>query len=78
MTRSQDALDLDYIVRWMEPTRSERYFTFWLSPATLVFEGAWDIKGQLGPLHEALEIADIHRLDAAAASQGQAILIWLV
>jgi hypothetical protein len=57
-------LDLDYIVRWVEPTRGEQHFTFWIAPATLVFEGAWDIRGQLGPLHEAMEIADIHRVDA--------------
>ena len=58
-------LDLDYIVRWVSPARGRKEFTFWIAPATLVFEGAWDITGQLGPLHEALEIADLHRLDAA-------------
>ena len=55
-------LDLDYIVRWVEPVRPEKHFTFWVTPATLVFERAWDITGQLGPLHELLEIADVHRL----------------
>ncbi|MGX6608169.1 hypothetical protein ACWKSP_39515 [Micromonosporaceae bacterium Da 78-11] len=58
-------LDLDYIVRWVQPARGERHFTFWIAPATLVFEGAWNISGQLGPLHEAMEIADIHRIDPA-------------
>jgi len=55
-------LDLDYIVRWVEPARPERHFTFWVAPATLVFEQAWDITGQFGPLHEFMEIADVHRL----------------
>jgi hypothetical protein len=32
---------------------------------TFVFEGAWDISRRLGPLHEAREIADIHRIGAA-------------
>jgi hypothetical protein len=56
-------LDLDYIVRWVEPARGEQHFTFWIAPATLVFDGAWDITGDLGPLHGSLEIADLHRLD---------------
>ncbi|AVT33677.1 hypothetical protein C6361_34300 [Plantactinospora sp. BC1] len=59
-------LDLDYIVRWVEPAPGEKHFTFWISPATLVFDGAWDVSGQLGPMHEAMEIADIHRLEATA------------
>lgn len=61
-------LDLDYIVRWVPPAHREEHFTFWLAPATLVFEGAWDISGSIGPLHEILEIADIHRLDGSAGT----------
>ncbi|WP_410613506.1 hypothetical protein [Amycolatopsis sp. lyj-109] len=57
-------LDLDYIVRWVEPARREKHFTFWIAPATLVFDEAWDITGNLGPLHGGLEIADLHCLDA--------------
>lgn len=56
-------LDLDYIVRWVEPEPRESPFTFWITPATLVFDGAWNITGRLGPLHDLLEIADLHRLD---------------
>lgn len=58
-------LDLDYLVRWIDPAPGEQHFTFWIAPATLVFEHAWDITGQVGPLHELMEIADVHRLDAA-------------
>ena len=56
-------LDLDYIIQWVDPALFRRHFTFWISPATLVFEQAWGIEGELGPLHEMLEIADLHRLD---------------
>ena len=56
-------LDLDYVVRWVEPARPARHFTFWITPAPLVFERAWGIVGAMGPIHELLEIADIHRLD---------------
>ncbi len=59
------ALDLDYIVRWVEPERRPRHFSFWVAPATLVFDRAWSIDGTLGPLHDGLEIAELHRLDAA-------------
>ncbi len=55
-------LDLDYIVRWVDPEPREKHFTFWIAPATLVFEQAWNITGELGPIHESLEIADLHRL----------------
>ena len=58
-------LDLDYIVRWEQPASPDGHLTFWIAPATLVFEGAWGICGEFGPLHEQLEIADIHRLDPA-------------
>ncbi|MEU0537576.1 hypothetical protein [Amycolatopsis tolypomycina] len=56
-------LDLDYIVRWVEPARREKHFTFWIAPATLVFDEAWDITGEIGPLHGGLELSDLHRLD---------------
>jgi hypothetical protein len=55
-------LDLDYIVRWVDPAPRKKHFTFWIAPATLVFEQVWDITGELGPLHGGLEIADLHRL----------------
>ncbi|MFG1780248.1 hypothetical protein ACGFIR_13955 [Micromonospora sp. NPDC049051] len=61
-------LDLDYIVRWVQPTGQDGRFTFWVAPATLVFERAWNIEGTLGPLHEVMEIADLHRLPSPDSS----------
>lgn len=43
------------------------------APATLVFDQAWDITGDFGPLHEILEIADVHRLDPP---DGRADPLW--
>ncbi|HEX2286112.1 MAG TPA: hypothetical protein VHI10_15010 [Mycobacterium sp.] len=56
-------LDLDYIVRWVHPVPPEKYFTFWVSPATLVFDGVWDLEGDIGcaGLVPSLEIVDLHR-----------------
>lgn len=34
-------IDLDYIVKWVQPTESS--FNFWISPATLVFDHASDL-----------------------------------
>ncbi|GAA0477371.1 hypothetical protein Ade02nite_68690 [Paractinoplanes deccanensis] len=48
-------LDLDYVMRHDNGT-------FWVAPATLVFERPWGIAGGFGPLSEPLDIADIHRL----------------
>jgi hypothetical protein len=62
LTQLRVVLDLDYIVRWVEPERRPRYFTFWVAPATLLFERAWGIDGNLGPLDDGLEVAEIHRL----------------
>jgi hypothetical protein len=56
-------LDLDYIVQWVDPKFPRRSFTFWVAPATLVFDEAWDITGGLEPLNDLLEIAGLHRLD---------------
>ncbi|MEV0290898.1 hypothetical protein AB0H36_42795 [Kribbella sp. NPDC050820] len=57
-------LDVDYIVRWVDG----QAFSFWIAPATLVFEGAWEIRGDFGPLHELLEIDALHRLDPPDAT----------
>jgi hypothetical protein len=38
-------LDLDYIVEWVRPTPPERHFSFWISPATLVFENVQRVAG---------------------------------
>jgi hypothetical protein len=37
-------LDIDYILKWEEPEPPEVHYTFWISPATLVFKGVQDIK----------------------------------
>jgi hypothetical protein len=40
-------LDIDYVVRWVAPVAPETHFSFWISPATLVFEDVWDLEGDL-------------------------------
>jgi hypothetical protein len=52
--------DLDYIVRWVAPRPPAPHFTFWVAPATLVFEQVWGLKGAIEDATE-LEVADLHR-----------------
>ena len=36
-------LDLDYIVEWVAPEAPATTLSFWICPATLVFDRAWDL-----------------------------------
>ena len=36
-------LDLDYIVEWVAPEAPATTLSFWICPATLVFDPAWDL-----------------------------------
>ncbi|MFF4169652.1 hypothetical protein [Streptomyces sp. NPDC001744] len=57
-------LDLDYIVRWVHPVRPAKNFSFWVAPATLVFEDVWDLEGDLDfkGTPPDLEIDEVRRL----------------
>lgn len=36
-------VDLDYILEWLPPVPPDTAFRFWVVPATLVFDHAWDL-----------------------------------
>jgi hypothetical protein len=40
-------VDLDYIVEWTAPTPPATTYGFWICPATLVFDPAWDLTGDI-------------------------------
>jgi hypothetical protein len=55
-------LDIDYIFKWVQPTESNEYFKFLVSPCTLVFENVHDLKFDIEisePFE--LQISDITR-----------------
>jgi len=53
-------LDIDYIFAWVEPEPPSAGYTFWVSPATLVFRNVHELEANFGdPL--GLEIAGITR-----------------
>jgi hypothetical protein len=60
-------IDLDYIVEWIPPTGDETYFSFWIVPATLVFNHAWDLAVDIALHSSALELD----LDAITRTLGQ-------
>jgi hypothetical protein len=45
--QSRLLIDLDYIAAWVRPTSPDDGFSFWVSPATLVFDDVWDLAGNV-------------------------------
>lgn len=37
-------LDIDYILEWVKPSNGHEKYSFWISPATLVFERVAELK----------------------------------
>jgi hypothetical protein len=40
-------VDLDYIIEWVQPVQPDSSFSFWVCPATLVFDDAWGLEGDI-------------------------------
>jgi len=54
--------DLDYIVEWVRPEDEGGYFSFWVAPATLVFEGVQDVSIEIAFPHiRHIDVFDLHR-----------------
>jgi len=63
--------DIDYIFQWVHPVPPEQYFSFWVSPATLVFEGVQNIKIDIELDYiQQIEVADINREGPFASPDG--------
>src|SRR5687768_14404558 len=56
------AFDIDYILKWVDPTEEQTHFRFWVSPATLVFWNLNELSIDLEPLNE-LTVQRIERSD---------------
>lgn len=54
-------LDIDYIFKWNEPDMEGLPFTFWISPATLVFKDVKKLRFNFSFLYDDFEIEDIER-----------------
>ena len=59
--RFEYLVDLDYIFNWVDPGPDETYYKFWVSPVTMVFENASNVRIDLESQQGSIEIADLHR-----------------
>lgn len=65
-------LDIDYILRWVHPASNETSFKFWVAPATLVFENAYNINFALETENGiGVETQDIHRRNPKIIKAGE-------
>jgi len=62
-------LDVDYILKWVESPAHDAY-SFWLSPATLVFENARDIKIAMETPSGDVSIYQLTRQDGVPTPKG--------
>ena len=53
-------LDLDYIVRRVEPPTGD--YQFWVAPATLIFDSLWAVTGDLRSICLPLQMRNLHSL----------------
>lgn len=67
------AVDLDYIFKWVHPGAGETYFKFWVAPATMVFEDAFDILIDIGSRQGGIEVAELHREEPRPTPDGALI-----
>ncbi len=56
-------LDIDYIYEWVEPAPDTEFFSFWVSPCTLVFDDVYGVDLNLQTSNE-VSIQDITRVAA--------------
>jgi len=54
-------LDIDYIFGWVDPQPPDKYFKFWIAPATLAFENIHSVKMDLESECGDIEIAELTR-----------------
>jgi len=64
-------LDIDYIFAWVSPAPDSKYFSFWISPSTMVFDNICDVKIEIES--ENIEILGIERFDAGRPKNAEFI-----
>ena len=64
-------IDLDYIFMWVNPKADQKYFQFWVAPATMIFENAYDIKVNIESKQAQIEVADLHMENPRGTKNGK-------
>lgn len=62
-------LDIDYIFKYEDPSPGEKYFSFWVSTATMVFEGVNGVTLKMESKEGAISVANLH-LEAGDTGSG--------
>ena len=71
-------LDIDYILKWVDPVPPNDYYTFWVAPATLVFEGVHDIRVDLDIRYiQDISLQGIEREGPIASPDNKQISEWM-
>jgi hypothetical protein len=65
--------DIDYIFDWIDPPPNEKYFRFWVAPATLIFKNVHDVELDIDSCNGKLEIDNIKREDECSPINAQFI-----
>lgn len=65
-------LDIDYIFAWRQPAAGVGYFSFWVSPCTLVFHNVSDLDIDLKPFGR-VTVSDLHRGEECIPRNAHAI-----
>ena len=59
-------LDIDYIFSWVAPQQTETYYSFWVAPATLIFENVYDLEFTIGSRVGEMSLQGIGRTGPSA------------
>ena len=70
--------EIDYIVKWLEPTAAEQAYRFWVSPAELCFMNVDDLHLELAWDGLALDcsVQELHRQEMRTTPNGMAQWKW--
>lgn len=69
------SFDIDYLYRWLDPLPGEKYYRFWIGPATLVFENVYATSIDTGA-ESGLIILEIQRDDGKPSTVHQSLTDW--
>jgi hypothetical protein len=73
--RTELLMDLDYILRWVNPLPPREYFSYWLSPATLVFENVFKLDLNMQSEQLECQIDQINR-EPKVTRNGAVTSLW--
>lgn len=71
--------DIDYIFKWVHPVAPQKYFSFWISPCTLIFKDVYDVKIDIdyrGGAFDLWEISDLDLISKYEQETGAIIYEW--